>query len=97
MVYGGGITIAELKEKLNYSEVINWQKYVAEHGSLNIGRHVEEAAALIAFTVEKNLGGKLEYKAFKPNRLASYDDEESQETKLQTAAEMQMKREYGGK
>lgn len=94
MVYGGGITIAELKEKLNYSEVINWQKYVAEHGSLNIGRHVEEAAALVAFMTNRMAGGKVELSALKPNRDIYDSEEESSE---QTAAEKQMKREYGGK
>lgn len=94
MVYGGGITIAELKEKLNYSEVIMWQKYVAEHGSLNIGRHVEEAAALVAFMTNRMAGGKVELSALKPNR-GGYDSEE--ESSEQTAAEKQMKREYGGK
>ena len=54
----GGSTIAEAKANLSYREAQDWFRYLAKRGSLNLGRRIESAAALIVTTYLKSKGAK---------------------------------------
>lgn len=63
----GGKTIAEAKRNLSYSEVMDWLAYRSKRGTLNIGRRVEVAAALISMTINRVHGGKAKLNDFTPH------------------------------
>jgi len=44
----GGKTIAEAKENISYSELMQWIGYRQKRGSLHIGMRVEQSSAMIA-------------------------------------------------
>jgi len=64
----GGRTVAEAKERISKREFEEWLAYRRLHGSLNLGTRLEEAAALIAFTVHQSQGGRLDLEHFLPQR-----------------------------
>ncbi len=65
----GGSTIAEAKATLSYAEVLAWVAYRDKHGSLNLMRRTELAAALIALQVNRSGGGKAELYDFMPHHV----------------------------
>jgi hypothetical protein len=44
----GGKTIAEAKENISYSELMQWIQYRNKRGSLHVGMRVEQSIALLA-------------------------------------------------
>lgn len=44
----GGRTIAEAQQAISYPEFVQWAKYRAKRGSLNLGLRVERGSALLA-------------------------------------------------
>lgn len=65
----GGNSIAEAKATLSYAEVLAWVAYRDKHGSLNLARRNELAAALIALQVNRSGGGKAELQDFMPHHV----------------------------
>jgi len=63
----GGRTIAEAKERLTYSEALQWFEYIRRRGSLNLGRRIECGFALLASMYNRAHGGKVEYHDFAPH------------------------------
>lgn len=72
----GGKTIAEAKRNLSYAEVIEWLAYRRKRGTLNLGRRIEVAAALIATTINRMHGGKAKLSDYTPHEV---EDDESVE------------------
>lgn len=59
MLHGvGGSTIAEAKANLSFIEAQAWFKYLAKRGSLNLGRRIESAAALLVTTYLRAKGNR---------------------------------------
>lgn len=69
----GGRTIAEAKRNLSFAEVMEWSAYIRKRGTLNLGRRVEVAAALIAVTINRVHGGKAKLADYTPHEMQ--DDE----------------------
>ncbi|BBT39086.1 phage tail assembly protein T [Pseudomonas putida] len=65
----GGSTIAEAKATLSYVEVLAWVAYRDKHGSLNLARRNELAAALIALQINRSVGGKADLYDFMPHYI----------------------------
>ncbi|PNQ53571.1 hypothetical protein C1141_20570, partial [Vibrio agarivorans] len=60
----GGRTIAEAKERLTYQEARQWFSYIAKRGSLNIGRRMEQSAALMLYSWFRSHGTNAEIEDF---------------------------------
>jgi hypothetical protein len=63
----GGRTIAEAKERLSYSEALEWSAYMQKRGSLHVGGRVEFSIALLAAMINKALGGSATVRDFIPH------------------------------
>ena len=63
----GGRSVAEAKERLSHIESLKWMAYIEKRGSLNLGLRVEAGFALIAYTINRALGGKAEMQDFLPH------------------------------
>lgn len=70
----GGNSIAEAKATLSYVEVLAWVAYRDKHGSLNLARRNELAAALIALQVNRSVGGKADLYDFMPHYVRAGAD-----------------------
>lgn len=63
----GGCSVAEAKESLSHEEVLKWQGYRERRGTLNLGLRVEVGFALIAYSINRALGGKANMDDFMPH------------------------------
>lgn len=63
----GGRTVAEAKDRLSHAEALDWADYVERRGTLNLGLRLEAGFALIAWTINRALGGKAEMHDFMPH------------------------------
>jgi hypothetical protein len=73
----GGWTVEEAKERMSYAEALDWQAYIAKRGSLHVGLRLEAGFALIAWSINRALGGTAEITDFMPHfdePEASLDD-----------------------
>lgn len=75
----GGRTIAEAKEIIGVDEFAQWVEFRALRGSLNVGRRIEQAVAMVAYQIHAGNGGKKNLSDFMPHEKvvdSSEDDEE---------------------
>ena len=63
----GGRTVAEAKERMSYTEALDWQSYVEARGTLNLGMRLEAGFALIALSINRALGGHARMEDFMPH------------------------------
>ena len=63
----GGASVAEAKERISYAEALQWQAYVEKRGTINLGLRLEVGFALLAWTINRALGGKAEMSDFMPH------------------------------
>ena len=63
----GGRTVAEAKENLQFAEFMDWLRYRQMRGSFNIGTRLESGFALLAWIINRALGGKAEQHYFMPH------------------------------
>lgn len=70
----GGRTIAEAKERLSYSEAMQWHAYMKKRGGTNLGLRLEAGFALVATAISRSVGGKAKFEDFTPHLK---DEEES--------------------
>jgi hypothetical protein len=63
----GGWSVAEAKERISHEEALRWSAYREKRGTLNLGLRLEAGFALIAWTINRALGGKAEMLEFMPH------------------------------
>lgn len=63
----GGHTLAELRQKLSYAELLSWAAYRDKHGSLNPMQRQEQMGAIIALQVNRLSGGEAMLIDFMPH------------------------------
>jgi hypothetical protein len=63
----GGWSVAEAKERISHEEALKWSAYREKRGTLNLGLRLEAGFALIAWTINRALGGKAEMQDFMPH------------------------------
>lgn len=89
MLHGiGGRTISEAKERLSQDEVLVWAAYMDKRGTLNVGRHVESGAALIAAMLSRINGGKADVSDFTPHEDSYAPAEQTDEQMLEALRSM---------
>lgn len=68
MLHGiGGRTIAEAQQSMSWHEVMIWQSYIKERGSLNWGRRIEVGTGQLAYMYSTRHGGKKRPAHFMPH------------------------------
>ena len=68
MLHGvGGATIEEAKQRITYAEFQDWVRFRNMRGSLFTGNRLESGFALLAWIVQKGLGGTREMVDFMPH------------------------------
>jgi hypothetical protein len=63
----GGRTVAEAKERLQYSEFMDWLTYRRMRGSLNVSTRLESGIALLASMISRACGGNASQLDFMPH------------------------------
>jgi hypothetical protein len=63
----GGCSVEEAKERLSHEETLKWQAYMEKRGPLDLGLRMEMGFALIAWMINRALGGKAEIEDFTPH------------------------------
>lgn len=76
----GGRTVAEAKASISISEMLAWQAYRERYGTLHLGMRLEEGFALLAWIINRSLGGNAEITTYMPH---AKDDEATLEDVMQ--------------
>ena len=63
----GGQTVAEAKERMTYSEALLWSAFIKKRGTIHIGMRLENSTAVLAFLINRAVGGKAEMSDFMPH------------------------------
>ena len=63
----GGRSVAEAKERLSHIEALKWQAYIEKRGTLDLGLRLEAGFAMLAWQINRALGGKAEMNDFMPH------------------------------
>lgn len=63
----GGRTVAEAKERMQYTEFLDWLTYRRMRGSLSVANRMESGFALIASMISRACGGNATPADFMPH------------------------------
>jgi len=63
----GGRTVAEAKASISITEMLAWQAYRERYGTLHLGMRLEEGFALLAWVINRALGGHAEITTYMPH------------------------------
>jgi len=77
----GGRTVAEAKERLTYTEALQWGQYIAQRGTLNLGMRMEAHTAQLMALVATAAGMKdASGKQYTPADFMLHKDEQESDT-----------------
>lgn len=63
----GGVSVEEAKQRITYAEALKWAAYRERFGPLNLGMRLEAGFALIAWQINRAIGGSAEMSDFMPH------------------------------